>query len=48
MAKANKFADDRVLDDVEMYDHQKPFTLENYAAMTTFLNNFIYKVSFYF
>lgn len=33
-----------VLDDVEMYDHQKPFSMEDYAAMATFLNNFIYKM----
>ncbi|XP_064107613.1 ubiquitin-protein ligase E3B-like isoform X2 [Macrobrachium nipponense] len=33
-----------VLDDLEMYEHQKPFSITDYSAMASFLNNFIYKV----
>ncbi|XP_064107609.1 ubiquitin-protein ligase E3B-like isoform X1 [Macrobrachium nipponense] len=33
-----------VLDDLEMYEHQKPFSITDYSAMASFLNNFIYKM----
>lgn len=34
----------RVLDDLEMYEQQKPFTISDYTTMSAFLNNFTYKV----
>lgn len=36
----------RVLDDLEMYEQQRPFTISDYSAMSAFLNNFTYKVCF--
>ncbi|XP_023931674.1 ubiquitin-protein ligase E3B-like, partial [Lingula anatina] len=33
-----------ILDDVELYEQQKPFKLENVVAMTSFLNQFIFKL----
>lgn len=33
-----------VLDDLEMYEQQKPFTISDYTTMSAFLNNFTYKV----
>ncbi|XP_076061977.1 ubiquitin-protein ligase E3B [Oratosquilla oratoria] len=33
-----------VLDDLEMYEQQKPFTLADYGSMTNFLNIFVYKM----
>lgn len=33
-----------ILDDMEMYEKQKPFSVADYAAMAYFLNNFIYKL----
>ncbi|KAK8739159.1 hypothetical protein OTU49_003508, partial [Cherax quadricarinatus] len=33
-----------VLDDLEMYEQQKPFTLADYSTMASFLNNFTYKI----
>uniref|UniRef100_A0A0P4WEM7 Ubiquitin-protein ligase E3B n=1 Tax=Scylla olivacea TaxID=85551 RepID=A0A0P4WEM7_SCYOL len=33
-----------VLDDLEMYEQQKPFSLHDYAIMASFLNNFTYKM----
>ncbi|XP_069160891.1 ubiquitin-protein ligase E3B [Procambarus clarkii] len=33
-----------VLDDLEMYEQQKPFSLVDYSTMASFLNNFTYKI----
>lgn len=33
-----------ILDDIEMYEHQKPFTVEDYFAISSFLNNFVFRV----
>lgn len=33
----------RILDDLEMYEQQKPFRLTDYVNMSTFLNHFLYK-----
>lgn len=33
----------RVLDDIEMYEEQKPFTLSEFCAVSAFLNNFVFK-----
>ena len=33
----------RVLDDIEMYEEQKPFTLNDFCAMSCFLNHFVFK-----
>ncbi|XP_067010981.1 ubiquitin-protein ligase E3B isoform X2 [Anabrus simplex] len=32
-----------ILDDLEMYEQQKPFRLSDYVAMSYFLNHFLYK-----
>lgn len=32
-----------ILDDLEMYEQQKPFRLTDYVNMSTFLNHFLYK-----
>ncbi|XP_075221172.1 ubiquitin-protein ligase E3B isoform X2 [Lycorma delicatula] len=32
-----------ILDDIEMYEQQKPFNLTDYVAMSSFLNYFLYK-----
>uniref|UniRef100_A0A1B6DG25 Ubiquitin-protein ligase E3B n=1 Tax=Clastoptera arizonana TaxID=38151 RepID=A0A1B6DG25_9HEMI len=32
-----------ILDDIEMYEQQQPFTLNDYIVMSTFLNLFLYK-----
>ncbi|XP_046391174.1 ubiquitin-protein ligase E3B [Ischnura elegans] len=32
-----------ILDDLEMYEHQKPFRLEDFANMCSFFNQFLYK-----
>lgn len=32
-----------ILDDIEMYEQQKPFSVSDYVAMSTFLNQFLYK-----
>ena len=37
------FVHDRVLDDLEMYEDQKPFTLSDFCAISTFLNHFVFK-----
>ena len=34
----------RVLDDIEMYDDQKLFKLEDYVQISGFLNTFVYKI----
>lgn len=36
-----------LLDDVEMYEKQTPFALAHYAAMSTFVNNFLYRAIWY-
>lgn len=33
-----------VLDDLEMYEQQRPFTISDYTTMSAFLNNFTYKI----
>lgn len=33
----------RILDDIEMYEQQKPFILRDYILMSSFLNIFLYK-----
>lgn len=33
----------RILDDIEMYEQQTPFELVDYIALSSFLNNFLYK-----
>lgn len=33
----------RILDDVEMYEQQTPFELQDFIGLTHFLNNFLYK-----
>jgi hypothetical protein len=33
----------RILDDLEMYEQQKPFRLTDYVNMSTFLNHLLYK-----
>lgn len=33
----------RILDDLEMYEQQKPFRLVDYVYMSSFLNQFLYK-----
>ncbi|XP_042241002.1 ubiquitin-protein ligase E3B-like [Homarus americanus] len=35
-----------VLDDLEMYEQQRPFTLPDYSTMAAFLNSFTYKVQY--
>jgi len=32
-----------ILDDMEMYEHQDPFKLMDFIAMSYFLNQFLYK-----
>lgn len=32
-----------ILDDIEMYEQQKPFVLRDYILMSSFLNIFLYK-----
>ncbi|XP_022183812.2 ubiquitin-protein ligase E3B [Nilaparvata lugens] len=32
-----------ILDDIEMYEQQKPFTLQDYVTMSSFLNLFLYR-----
>lgn len=32
-----------ILDDIEMYELQKPFVLRDYILMSSFLNIFLYK-----
>ncbi|GLH04043.1 E3 ubiquitin-protein ligase Nedd-4 [Gryllus bimaculatus] len=32
-----------ILDDMEMYEQQSPFRLQDYVAMSNFLNNFLYR-----
>ena len=34
----------RVLDDIEMYEEQKLFKLEDYVQISGFLNTFVYKI----
>lgn len=33
----------RILDDVEMYDKQKPFSLEDLVSMSDMLNQLVFK-----
>lgn len=33
----------RVLDDLEMYEEQKPFTLVDFCALSHFLNHLVFK-----
>ncbi len=33
----------RILDDIEMYEKSKPFSLENLVAISNFLNYFIFR-----
>lgn len=35
----------RTLDDMEMYEQRRMFTLEDYIKMSKFLNLFVYKVT---
>lgn len=32
-----------ILDDMEMYEQQEPFKLNDFIAMSTFLNTFLYR-----
>lgn len=32
-----------ILDDIEMYEQQKPFVMRDYILMSSFLNIFLYK-----
>lgn len=32
-----------ILDDIEMYEQQKPFVIRDYILMSSFLNIFLYK-----
>lgn len=32
----------RILDDIEMYEQQKPFTLNDYISMSSFINQFLF------
>lgn len=37
--------ENRTLDDMEMYEQRRMFTLEDYIKMSKFLNLFVYKVT---
>ena len=34
----------RILDDIEMYEHQKPFSLQELITISAFLNNFTFRI----
>ena len=33
-----------ILDDMEMYDQQRPFSIEDFIVISSFLNNFVFKI----